>query len=66
MKVSTIIAILGSFVVMVLAFANLGQYLIFGVSPAWTAFLLLMLIAGAVGALPGLMITLMTGKRRDH
>jgi hypothetical protein len=64
MKVSTIIAILGSFVVMVLAFANLGQYLIFGASPARIAFLLLMLIAGAVGALPGLMIGLLAGNKK--
>jgi hypothetical protein len=41
---------------MVFAFENLGMYLIGGASPDWGVFLLLMLIAGAVGALPGLMI----------
>ena len=58
MKLSTIIAIIGACVAMVLAFENLGQYLIG--SSGW-AFLLLMLMACAVGALPGLMIGWITG-----
>ncbi len=63
MKSSTIIAIIGALVAMVFAFANLGIYLIGGAIPGRAAFLLLMLIAGAVGALPGLIVGWLTGKR---
>ncbi len=63
MKLSTIIAVIGALVTMVFAFANLGMYLIGGASPDSTVFLLLMLIAGAFGALPGLIIGWLTGKR---
>jgi ABC-type branched-subunit amino acid transport system permease subunit len=59
MKLSTIIAIIGAFVAMVFAFENLGQYLIG--SSNWYVFWLLMLIACAVGALPGLIIGWITG-----
>jgi len=62
MKLSTSIAIIGALVVMMFAFANLGMYLIGGVSPDWAVFLLMILIAGAVGALPGLIIGWLTNK----
>ena len=65
MKLSTIIAISGALVAMVFAFANLGMYLIAGASPNWAVFLVLMLIAVAVGALPGLMIGWLTGRGND-
>lgn len=66
MKLSTIIAIIGALVTMVFVFANLGMYLIGGASHDWTVFLLLMLIASAVGALPGLIIGWLTGKRNHE
>ncbi len=65
MKLYKITAIVGALVAMVFAFANLGMYLIGGSDPNWTVFLLLMLIASAVGALPGLTIGWLTGKGND-
>lgn len=56
MKVGTIIAITGALLAMILAFANLGMYLIWQPNKDWVVFVLLMAIAAGVGALPGLVI----------
>jgi hypothetical protein len=57
----TVVAIVGSLLAMVFAFANLGMYFFFGPQPNYVAFILLMTIAAGVGALPGLVIGWMTG-----
>jgi hypothetical protein len=58
MKMGITVTLLGILFALVMAFENLGMYLI-GAGD-WLVFILVMAIAAGIGALPGLLILLVT------
>ncbi len=64
MNLGTILAAIGAIITMIFAFANLGMYLVG--SRDWGAFALLMVIAAGIGALPGLLIRVLTANDKGH